>query len=99
VNDGENPWVKDRENPQKLDPKSSEGRVQLALCYESKKDYPRAQVLLEEVTQAHPELAAPHRILARVCYHQGKIAEADRQAKIATTIEAQDLKAVRHELK
>jgi Tfp pilus assembly protein PilF len=75
-----------------LDPTSSEGKFQLALCYESKKDYARAQVLLEEVVQAHPELIPPHRVLARIYYQQGKISEADRQTKITATLEAQQVK-------
>jgi tetratricopeptide (TPR) repeat protein len=75
-----------------LDPRSSDGKIQLALCYETKKEYSRAQVLLEAVTQAHPELVPPHRILARVYYQQGNLSEADRQTKIAATLEAQHLK-------
>ena len=75
-----------------LDPTSSDGKIQLALCYETKKVYARAQVLLEEVTQAHPELILPHRILARVYYQQGNTSEAERQSKVAAALETQHLK-------
>jgi predicted Zn-dependent protease len=75
-----------------LDPTSSDGKIQLALCYETKKEYARAQVLLEEVTQAHPELIPPHRILARVYYQQGNTSEAEHQTKVAATLEAQHLR-------
>jgi predicted Zn-dependent protease len=75
-----------------LDPTSSDGKIQLALCYESKKEFSRARVLLEEVTQAHPELIPPHRILARVYYQQGNVSEANHQTKIAATLEAHHLK-------
>lgn len=75
-----------------LDPTSSDAKIQLALCYETKKEYSRAQVLLEELTQAHPELIPPHRILARVYYQQGNLSEADRQTKIAAALEAEHLK-------
>jgi len=71
-----------------LDPTSSDGRVQLALCYESKREYSRAQSLLEEVTQEYPDLIPPHRILARVYYQEGDFSKADHETKIAATLEA-----------
>lgn len=70
-----------------LDPSSSDAVFELALCYESNKDYARAQLLLEEITRAHPELIPPHRVLAQVYYREGKISEAERQTKIITALE------------
>jgi tetratricopeptide (TPR) repeat protein len=71
----------------KLAPSTSEAKFELALCYESDRDYAHAQVLLEQITRAHPQLVPPHRVLARVYYREGKIPEAKRQTKIAGALE------------
>jgi tetratricopeptide (TPR) repeat protein len=75
-----------------LDPSSPEAQIQLALCYETGKEYSQARSLLEAVTQEHPELIPPHRILARLYYRQGNPSEADRERRITEKLEAEHLK-------
>jgi tetratricopeptide (TPR) repeat protein len=75
-----------------LDPSGTDAKLELALCYESKKDYAEAQMLLERITQARPQLIPPHRVLAQVYYREGKMPEAKRQTKIVGTLEMQHRK-------
>ena len=84
--------ISDARKGLRLDPASSEGKIQLALCYESKREYAQAQSLLQEVTQAHPELIPPHRILARIYHQQGDFSKAEREGKIAASLEARQQK-------
>lgn len=75
-----------------LDPTSSEGKLELALCYEGMNDYADAQKLLEGITRTHPELIPPHRLLAQIYYRSGKISAAKRQSKIIDVLEKQHRK-------
>jgi tetratricopeptide (TPR) repeat protein len=61
-----------------LDPKDIQSKLELALCYERKAGYAKAQSLLEEVVQQQPDSVPAHVTLARVYYRQKKKEEGDR---------------------
>jgi tetratricopeptide (TPR) repeat protein len=72
-----------------LDPQDMQSKLELALCYEKKMNYPKAQVLLEEVIQHQEDLLPAHVALARVYYRQKKKEEGDRERSIIARLEAE----------
>jgi tetratricopeptide (TPR) repeat protein len=72
-----------------LDPKDMQSKLELALCYERKANYPKAQSLLEEVIQQQPDSVQAHVTLARVYYRQKKKEEGDRVKSIIARLEAE----------
>jgi protein O-GlcNAc transferase len=72
-----------------LDPKDTQSTLELALCYEKKSNYPKAQSLLEEAVQQQPDLIPAHVGLARVYYRQKKKAEGDQEKSIVARLEAE----------
>jgi protein O-GlcNAc transferase len=72
-----------------LDPQDLQSKLELALCYEKKLNYAKAQSLLEEAVQQRPDLISAHVTLARVYYRQKKKAEGDQEKAIVARLEAE----------
>jgi protein O-GlcNAc transferase len=72
-----------------LDPQDIQSKLELALCYEKKLNYPKAQSLLEEAVQQQPDLIPAHVALARVYYRQKKKEEGNREKSIIARLEAE----------
>jgi len=72
-----------------LDPSDISSKQELALCYEKKRDYLRAERLLQEVVGQQPDLVSAHVALGRVYYRQRKKDEGDKEKKIVAQLEQQ----------
>jgi len=60
----------------------------LALCYERKADFAKAERLLQEVVRQKPEVMSAHIELSRLYYQDHKKAEGDAERKIIKRLEA-----------
>lgn len=69
-------------------PSDAESRYHLALCYEARKNFEEAQLLLERVVRQKPDMLAAHIALARVYYHLAKKENGDRETKIISRLRA-----------
>ena len=74
------------------DPADPRPKLQLALCYEAKKDLTQAQALLEEITRAEPDFIPGHVELSRIYYQAGKQTEGDREKVTITRLEGGERK-------
>jgi tetratricopeptide (TPR) repeat protein len=72
----------------RLDPSDVQSKQELALGYEQKANYPRAQSLLEEVVRQQPDLLSAHVALARIYYRERKKEWGDRERKTISQLEA-----------
>lgn len=72
-----------------LDPRDTQSKLELALCYEKKMNFPKAQGLLEQVVHEQKDLIPAHVALARVYYKQKKKEDGDRERSIVTQLEAE----------
>jgi tetratricopeptide (TPR) repeat protein len=75
-----------------LDPSDILSKEDLALCYEKRARYPEAERLMEDVIQNQPGSVSAHRMLARVCYRQGKKEQGDRESILAAKLESEQLR-------
>ena len=73
-----------------LDPQDIQSKLGLGLCYEKKRDYAKAQSLLEAVVQQQTDLVPAHVALARVYYSQKKKEEGNRERSIIARLEAEE---------
>jgi tetratricopeptide (TPR) repeat protein len=72
-----------------LDRADPRPKLQLALCYEAKKDLAKAQTLLEEIARAEPDFIPGHVELSRIYYQAGKQAEGDREKETIARLEVE----------
>jgi tetratricopeptide (TPR) repeat protein len=72
----------------KLDPSNAPAKQELALCYEKKRDYGKAERLLKEVVLEAPNVVSGHAALSRIYYLENKKEEGDAEKKIIERIEA-----------
>ncbi len=72
-----------------LDPSDSSSKQELALCFETKRDYSQAERLLREVIAQQPEIVSAHLDLSRVYYEDHKKDEGDAEKKAAAQLGAQ----------
>ena len=75
-----------------LDRADPRPKLQLALCYEAKKDLAQAQTLLEEIARAEPDFIPGHVELSRIYYQAGKQTEGDREKVTITRLKAEERK-------
>ena len=75
-----------------LDRADPRPKLQLALCYEAKKDLAQAQTLLEEIARAEPDFIPGHVALSRIYYQAGKQTEGDREKVTIARLEAEERK-------
>ena len=67
-----------------------QAKVELALCYEARKEFVKAQGLLEQAIEQRPDVIAAHVALSRVYYRQGKNTQADREKMIVSRLESDE---------
>jgi tetratricopeptide (TPR) repeat protein len=72
-----------------FDPQDVQSKLALGLCYEKKRDFAKAQNLLEAVLQQEPDLIPAHVALARVYYSQKKKEEGNRERSIIARLESE----------
>jgi tetratricopeptide (TPR) repeat protein len=70
-----------------FDPSDASLLLQLALCYEAKKDLNSAVGPAEEATRLKPEVLPAHVALARIYFRLGKRAEGQREKKTIAELE------------
>lgn len=75
-----------------LDRADPRPKLQLALCYEAKKDLAQTQTLLEEIARAEPDFIPGHVELSRIYYQAGKQTEGDREKVTIDRLEAEERK-------
>lgn len=80
------------EKAMQLDPFDILSKEDLALCYEKKGRYPEAERLMDGVIRNQPGSVSAHRMLARICYRQGKKEEGDRESAFAAKLESEQLR-------
>lgn len=80
------------DNALRLSPKDSHSEIQLALCYEAKRDFKRSQQVLQKVVERQPDLVAAHRVLARVYYQEGFKPQGDRESVIVARLDSEQLR-------
>jgi tetratricopeptide (TPR) repeat protein len=80
--------IDDLEHALHLDPSDLAAKQELALCYEKKAEYARAQSLLEEVVKRQPDLLSAHVALARIYYREKKKEEGDKEKMTISRLEA-----------
>jgi tetratricopeptide (TPR) repeat protein len=73
----------------RLDPSDTSSKQDLAVCYERKHDYPKAEGLLREVVAKEPDNTNAHVALSRIYYQDHKKVEGDAEKKIILRLEAQ----------
>lgn len=73
-----------------LDTADLQAQQELALSLEQKRNYAKAQALLQQVTGKHPDLLSAHVALARIYYKQRKKAEGDRERAIVSRLESEE---------
>jgi tetratricopeptide (TPR) repeat protein len=61
----------------RIDPDHVTSKLDLALCYEKRKEYEQARILLEEITRQQADLLPAHVVLARIDHKLGKKEEED----------------------
>ena len=88
--DGVDEAIVELEKARQLDPSNLETWVQLALCYEQKAEFLKAERLLEGTVRQQPSLLAAHRVLARVYYAQGKKEQGDRESGIVSKLDSEE---------
>jgi tetratricopeptide (TPR) repeat protein len=82
--------IEDLEKALSLDGSDAQSKQELALCLEKKRNYGRAQELLEQVIRQEPELVSAHVALARIYYRQRKKAEGDREGAIVSRLQSEE---------
>jgi tetratricopeptide (TPR) repeat protein len=71
-----------------LDPSDFAAKQELALCYESKGDYAKAEELLKQVVLQKPELISAHVILSRIYYRERKTDAGATEKRISQDLAA-----------
>jgi cytochrome c-type biogenesis protein CcmH/NrfG len=78
-----------------IDPDHVTSKLDLALCYEKKKEYEPAHILLEEITRKQADLLPAHVVLARIDHKLGK--KEDEDSETATIWRLNALRASEEE--
>lgn len=70
-----------------LNPRNVQAEFDLALSYNTKRNYLEAQSLLEDAVRKRPDWIEAHRILARIYYRLGRKVQAEREIHLAAQLE------------
>jgi tetratricopeptide (TPR) repeat protein len=76
----------------RLSPGDSHGEIQLALCYEAKRNFRQSQQILQHIVERQPDLVAAHRVLARVYYQEGFKPQGDRESAVVARLDSEQLR-------
>lgn len=76
-----------------LDPSDAPTKEELAICYERKKDYAKAERFLQEVVAQTPAAMSAHVALSRIYYQDHKKDEGDAEKQIVLRLESQEQSA------